>query len=139
MWRVRLQNGEQMYATALVVAAPAYDAGKLLAGAAAEAAALLFRKFICSYLGPCFGLQAKPGAPSTERLCESIDHELWNYSKALPQFNVGHAERIVNVQESLEKRSGLYLRGNYLAGRSVGDCVPAAFRAAESAYICVPR
>jgi hypothetical protein len=41
MWRVRFQNGEQMYATALVVAAPAYDAGKLLAGTAAEAAALL--------------------------------------------------------------------------------------------------
>jgi predicted NAD/FAD-dependent oxidoreductase len=41
MWRVRLQNGEQMYAAALVVAAPAYEAGKLLGGTAAEAAALL--------------------------------------------------------------------------------------------------
>jgi NAD(P)-binding Rossmann-like domain len=133
------KTANKMYAAAARSRRTGLRSGKVAGRDGGRGGRVAFRNFICSYLGPCFGLQAKPGAPSTGRLCEPIDHELWNYSKALPQSNVGHAERIVKVQESLENQSGLYLTGNYLAGGSVGDCVRAAFRAAEAAYIRVQR
>lgn len=62
----------------------------------------------------------------------------WRYPKALPQFNLGHAQRVVAIRETLERLPGLYLAGNYLHGRSIGDCVEIAFRTAEEVRTKLP-
>jgi oxygen-dependent protoporphyrinogen oxidase len=60
-----------------------------------------------------------------------IDRMTWKYPRALPQYNVGHAQRVKEIREALSQVPGLFLAGNYLAGRSIGDCVDTAFQAAD--------
>ena len=60
-----------------------------------------------------------------------IDRMMWKYPRALPQYNVGHAQRVQEIREALGGFPGLFLSGNYLAGRSIGDCVEAGFQAAD--------
>ena len=63
------------------------------------------------------------GAP-TERM-------VWRYARALPQYNVGHAQRVKEIREAESALPGLCLAGNYLTGRSIGDCAESGFQAAE--------
>jgi oxygen-dependent protoporphyrinogen oxidase len=63
-----------------------------------------------------------------------IDRMVWKYSRALPQYNVGHAQRVKEIREALSQLPGLLLAGNYLAGRSIGDCVDTGFRAADQLH-----
>jgi protoporphyrinogen/coproporphyrinogen III oxidase len=60
-----------------------------------------------------------------------IDRMTWKYPRALPQYNVGHAQRVKEIREAASESPGLFLAGNYLAGRSIGDCVEAGFLAAD--------
>ncbi len=60
-----------------------------------------------------------------------IDRMMWKYPRALPQYNVGHAQKIKQIRETLSELRGLFLAGNYLAGRSIGDCVESGFQAAD--------
>lgn len=60
-----------------------------------------------------------------------IDRMVWKYPRALPQYNVGHAQKVKEIREGLNGLPGVYLAGNYLAGRSIGDCVDTGFQAAE--------
>jgi oxygen-dependent protoporphyrinogen oxidase len=62
---------------------------------------------------------------------EPVDRVVWNDTRALPQYNVGHARRVREIYEMLATLSNLYLAGNFLTGRSVGDCVQIADRVAE--------
>jgi oxygen-dependent protoporphyrinogen oxidase len=48
------------------------------------------------------------------------------YSRAIPQYNLGHAERVRNLEKRLGKIPGLHLAGNYLKGVSTGDCIKEA-------------
>ena len=66
------------------------------------------------------------GAP-TERT-------VWRYPRALPQYNVGHANGVGKIREALGGLRDFYLVGNYLTGRSIGDCVTAGFQAAEKLH-----
>jgi oxygen-dependent protoporphyrinogen oxidase len=60
-----------------------------------------------------------------------IDRTVWQYSRALPQYNVGHAQRTKEIREALSGLPGLLLAGNYLAGRSIGECVDTGIQAAD--------
>ena len=60
-----------------------------------------------------------------------IDRTIWKFPRALPQYNVGHADRVSSIREALSGLPGLCLAGNYLTGRSIGDCAEAGFQAAE--------
>jgi oxygen-dependent protoporphyrinogen oxidase len=60
-----------------------------------------------------------------------IDRMVWQYSRALPQYNVGHVQSVKEIREALSQLPGLSLAGNYLAGRSIGDCVDTAFQATD--------
>jgi oxygen-dependent protoporphyrinogen oxidase len=62
---------------------------------------------------------------------QPADQMIWRYPRALPQYNVGHARRVDEIKDLLRASPNLYLAGNYLAGRSVGDCVELASRVAE--------
>ena len=45
------------------------------------------------------------------------------YPKAIPQYNLGHSERLAAIDEARKKHSNLWLIGNYLRGPAIGACV----------------
>jgi protoporphyrinogen/coproporphyrinogen III oxidase len=57
---------------------------------------------------------------------EPFEKIVWRYPRALPQYNVGHAKRVAEIHRLLETLPSLGLVGNYLTGRSIGDCVELA-------------
>jgi oxygen-dependent protoporphyrinogen oxidase len=59
---------------------------------------------------------------------------VWNDPRALPQYNVGHAKRVAEIDGILRSFPNLHLAGNFLKGRSIGDCVEIAFRVAEDVH-----
>jgi len=59
-----------------------------------------------------------------------IERTVWRYARALPQYNVGHAQRVKEIREAESALPGLCLAGNYLTGRSIGDCAESGFQAA---------
>lgn len=63
---------------------------------------------------------------------EALDRVIWRAPRALPQFNVGHARRVQEISALLRLIPRLHLAGNYLSGRSIGECVAVATRVAEN-------
>jgi len=63
-----------------------------------------------------------------------LDRVVWKDSRALPQYNVGHAERVAEIQNILRTTPNLRIVGNFLRGRSIGDCVETAFAAAQDVH-----
>jgi oxygen-dependent protoporphyrinogen oxidase len=59
--------------------------------------------------------------------------EIW--PQAIPQYNLGHAERIVRLAELQAKYPGLHLVGNYLHGPAWGACIEEALTVAGQAGI----
>jgi oxygen-dependent protoporphyrinogen oxidase len=45
------------------------------------------------------------------------------WSRALPQYNLGHAARVATIEAALAARPGVYLAGNYLHGVALGDLI----------------
>jgi oxygen-dependent protoporphyrinogen oxidase len=52
----------------------------------------------------------------------------------VPQFEVGHAERVARLDREVEKYQGLYLAGSALGAYGLADCV--ASGEAVAATIC---
>ena len=65
---------------------------------------------------------------------QPIDRLVSRSARALPQYNVGHAPRVLQIAEALRALPNLQIVGNFLTGRSIGDCVQIAFRAAENLH-----
>jgi protoporphyrinogen/coproporphyrinogen III oxidase len=63
-----------------------------------------------------------------------VDQAVWSNHKALPRYGVGHASRVGAIRDILSAERNLHLAGNFLEGRSMGDCVNVAFRAAERVH-----
>lgn len=61
-----------------------------------------------------------------------ISQKIWRHKRALPQYNLGHAQRVDVIREELSKYPGIFIAGNYLDGPSIGSCLSQAFRTAES-------
>lgn len=53
------------------------------------------------------------------------------HRRAIPQYNIGHAERLEKIGNALAEFRGLHLLGNYLRGVSVADCVMNGVRTAR--------
>jgi oxygen-dependent protoporphyrinogen oxidase len=56
---------------------------------------------------------------------------IFRHQRAIPQYVVGHAERLVAIDERLESHPGLVLTGNAFFGIGLNDCVNAANKAGE--------
>ncbi|MGW8313274.1 MAG: protoporphyrinogen oxidase [Desulfuromonadales bacterium] len=55
---------------------------------------------------------------------------IFRHHRAIPQYVVGHAARLVAIEQRLKKHPGLILTGNAFFGVGLNDCVNAANRAA---------
>jgi len=53
------------------------------------------------------------------------------WPRALPQYNLGHGERLAAVTRNLARFPGVFLAGNYLRGPAIGSCVEQALAVAE--------
>ena len=48
---------------------------------------------------------------------------VWRWNKAIPQYEIGHRDRIEKMKELATRVPGLHIGGSYMSGVSVGDCV----------------
>ncbi len=53
------------------------------------------------------------------------------YPRAIPQYQMGHKDRISQMEELLKPFPGIFLSGNYLRGVSVADCIQQGFQLAK--------
>jgi len=53
------------------------------------------------------------------------------WPRALPQYNLGHSDRLAAVAKLLRNYPGIWLAGNYLRGPSIGSCVEQALAVAD--------
>ena len=54
------------------------------------------------------------------------------YRRALPQYNIGHAERLAGLEKLQGHVPGLFLVGNYFRAPAIGNCVELGMAAAET-------
>ena len=49
------------------------------------------------------------------------------YLKALPQYTLGHLQRVMRVEQHLKQHPGLFITGNFLKGVSTLECIEQGF------------
>lgn len=54
------------------------------------------------------------------------------WPRALPQYNLGHGDRLASIARNLDRFPGIFLAGNYLRGPAIGSCVEQALAVAEA-------
>ncbi|GAC1676090.1 MAG: protoporphyrinogen oxidase [Candidatus Acidiferrum sp.] len=54
------------------------------------------------------------------------------WPRAIPQYNLGHQDRLAEMESHRAKFPGLWFAGNYLKGPSIGACVERALSTAQS-------
>ena len=64
---------------------------------------------------------------------------IFRHEKAIPQYTVGHGERLANLGAKLKEHPGLFLTGNAYRGIGLNDCVAAADRCAKEAVVYLKR
>jgi len=57
---------------------------------------------------------------------------VWNYPRALPQYNLGHGHIVESIRDAERVLPGLFFAGNYLEGPAIGKCVENGFQTAEA-------
>jgi oxygen-dependent protoporphyrinogen oxidase len=82
----------------------------------------------------CAQLVEKENAEAMGISGPPLDRVVWRSPRALPQYNVGHAQRVREIAEALRGLPNLQIVGNFLTGRSIGDCVQFATQAAENLH-----
>jgi oxygen-dependent protoporphyrinogen oxidase len=60
-----------------------------------------------------------------------IDVTRWTH--AIPQYNLGHADRVRPLEDAERARPGLFFCASYRGGVSVGDCIKSAHATADAA------
>ena len=65
---------------------------------------------------------------------KAVDRQVWNERRALPQYNVGHGRRVAEISSILAAQPCLHLAGNFLRGRSIGECVEVGYGVADEVH-----
>ena len=97
--------------------------------------AVLLTTFIGGLRNP--GLPAKPDAELAEIVHVELQAlvgarapplwtEITRWTHAIPQYDLGHRERLRPVEDAERANPGLYFCANYRGGVSVGDCIKSA-------------
>jgi protoporphyrinogen/coproporphyrinogen III oxidase len=83
-------------------------------------------------IGPLIGIRQDAGAGrSKPRPYKSEFSNVTIYPRALPQYNLGHSERLAAIDRALKNHPNLMLIGNYLRGPSIGACVEHSLAVAD--------
>ena len=64
---------------------------------------------------------------------------IFRHQRAIPQYVVGHAERLAAIDERLKAHAGLILTGNAFFGIGLNDCVNAANKAGAQVVSCLQK
>jgi oxygen-dependent protoporphyrinogen oxidase len=65
---------------------------------------------------------------------EPILHRLFRWPAAMPQYNLGHPDRIRAIRSRLERHPGLFVCGAAYSGVGIPDCIASGRAAAEAAF-----
>jgi oxygen-dependent protoporphyrinogen oxidase len=49
--------------------------------------------------------------------------DITRYPEALPQYEVGHLEKVAEIEETISKYPGLFITGNGFRGFGITDCI----------------
>jgi len=71
-------------------------------------------------LGPIVSLKSEPDMV-----------RIYRWEKAIPQYVMGHGDRLKFIDESLKPYHGLYLTGNSYRGIGMNDCIENAYKLAD--------
>jgi len=198
-WTVALENGDVLEADGVVIAAPAYAAGKITSGLDPELATVLGsipyastatvtlayrqsdlsrpldgygyviprregrRALACTWTSTKFPHRAPDGYAlirvfvgragqesdipwdeaglldlAREELdltlgitAEPLVSRVFIWESAMPQYNLGHPEKLAQIDAALEKHPGLALAGNGYRGIGIPDCIHSGELAVE--------
>ena len=91
----------------------------------------VFRCFSTDPDAPCEAVQAE-----LERLLDITAEPLFTvghrWPDSMPQYTLGHAARVDEIEQRASEIPGLYLAGNAYRGIGIPDCVKSAQQTAKS-------
>jgi oxygen-dependent protoporphyrinogen oxidase len=53
---------------------------------------------------------------------EPIFHQIVRWNRAIPQYQLGHLERVASIEQQTRRHPGLFLTGNAYHGVAMNDC-----------------
>lgn len=62
---------------------------------------------------------------------EPVLTKVYRWSKANPQYSVGHAQRVIEIEKQAARHAGLYLAGGAYHGVGIPDCIEDGAKVAE--------
>jgi oxygen-dependent protoporphyrinogen oxidase len=66
-----------------------------------------------------------------------ILHRVFRWPKAMPQYTLGHLERLAAIEQRLAVLPGLFVAGSAYRGIGLPDCIQSGEQAAEAALKCL--
>lgn len=63
---------------------------------------------------------------------EPTFYRMFRYERSIPQYRLGHTDRIALINSLLQDTPGLFLSGNYFHGVSLNDCIRVGTQTAEA-------
>jgi oxygen-dependent protoporphyrinogen oxidase len=63
---------------------------------------------------------------------EPLFTEVSKWRDSMPQYEVGHLQRLESIEKDLDQLPGLVLAGNSYRGAGIPDCIRSGERAAEA-------
>jgi len=70
---------------------------------------------------------------------EPVLARAYRWPRAMPQYNLGHSERLAAIQTQVESLPGIFLAGAAYAGIGIPDCIHSGQQAARRAFAFVQR
>jgi oxygen-dependent protoporphyrinogen oxidase len=67
----------------------------------------------------------------TRQTPQPVFQRVLTYQRAIPQYTLGHRERIYKMEQALQAHPTIQLCGNYLHGIALNECVKSGLAAAE--------